>query len=127
MSPTEVVTPEQLLRLMDVLDRDNEAGRLTLIHRMGASKIESALPPLLSTGAAREDSAAEAGLCAGLAAARVLRGVAERSSTGAWFGVVEQAAKRLAASARAQRRSAGISIRGIAIVRSSWSASEARF
>jgi 3-deoxy-7-phosphoheptulonate synthase len=42
------VTPEQLLRLMDVLDRDNEAGRLTLIHRMGASKIESALPPLLS-------------------------------------------------------------------------------
>ncbi len=36
------VTPEQLLRLLDVLDPDNEPGRLTLIHRMGAAKIEDA-------------------------------------------------------------------------------------
>lgn len=42
------VTPDQLLRLIDVLDPDNDPGRLTLIHRMGASKIESALPPLLA-------------------------------------------------------------------------------
>ena len=42
------VTPDQLLRLVDVLDPDRDPGRLTLIHRMGAGKIESALPPLLS-------------------------------------------------------------------------------
>ena len=42
------VTPEQLLRLVDALDPDGEPGRLTLIHRMGAAKIESALPPLLA-------------------------------------------------------------------------------
>ncbi len=42
------VTPDQLLRLADVLDPDREPGRLTLIHRMGATKIESALPPLLA-------------------------------------------------------------------------------
>jgi 3-deoxy-7-phosphoheptulonate synthase len=42
------VTPDQLSRLVDVLDPDNDPGRLTLIHRMGAAKIESALPPLLA-------------------------------------------------------------------------------
>ena len=42
------VTPEQLLRLCDVLDPQREPGRLTLIHRMGAAKIEAALPPLLA-------------------------------------------------------------------------------
>ncbi|MEO5622117.1 MAG: 3-deoxy-7-phosphoheptulonate synthase class II [Dokdonella sp.] len=42
------VTSDQLLRLMDVLDPDRDPGRLTLIHRMGASNIESALPPLLT-------------------------------------------------------------------------------
>ena len=36
------------MRLADVLDPDNEPGRLTLIHRMGAAKIEAALPPLLA-------------------------------------------------------------------------------
>ena len=41
-------TPEQLLRLVDVLDPERDPGRLTLIHRMGAAKIESALPPLLA-------------------------------------------------------------------------------
>ncbi len=40
--------PERLLRLIDVLDPGNEAGRLTLIHRMGAANVESALPPLLN-------------------------------------------------------------------------------
>jgi len=42
------VTPDQLMRLVDVLDPDDEPGRLTLIHRMGAAKVESALPPLLA-------------------------------------------------------------------------------
>jgi 3-deoxy-7-phosphoheptulonate synthase len=41
------VSAEQLLRLVDTLNPDNEPGRLTLIHRLGASKIEQALPPLL--------------------------------------------------------------------------------
>ena len=40
--------PEQLLRLIDVLDPDNEPGRLTLIHRMGARHVADALPPLLA-------------------------------------------------------------------------------
>jgi len=39
--------PDQLLRLIDVLNPDNEPGRLTLIHRMGAAKIAQGLPPLL--------------------------------------------------------------------------------
>jgi len=38
---------EQLLRLVDRLDPDNEPGRLTLIHRMGAGHIGQGLPPLL--------------------------------------------------------------------------------
>ncbi len=41
------MTAEQLLRLVDRLDPDNEPGRLTLIHRMGAGQISQCLPPLL--------------------------------------------------------------------------------
>lgn len=41
------VSPDQLLRLIDRLNPHDEAGRLTLIHRMGRSKIETALPRLL--------------------------------------------------------------------------------
>ena len=40
--------PEALLRVLDVLDPDNEPGRMTLIHRMGAAQIQAALPPLLT-------------------------------------------------------------------------------
>ncbi|HOX72620.1 MAG: 3-deoxy-7-phosphoheptulonate synthase class II [Dokdonella sp.] len=40
--------PDQLLRLIDTLDPDNEPGRLTLIHRMGARNVATALPPLLN-------------------------------------------------------------------------------
>jgi 3-deoxy-7-phosphoheptulonate synthase len=36
-----------LLRLIDRLDPKNEPGRLTLISRMGADKVEAKLPPLL--------------------------------------------------------------------------------
>jgi len=42
------VTSDQLRRLADALDPEREPGRLTLIHRMGATKVESALPPLLA-------------------------------------------------------------------------------
>ena len=41
------VTPDQLLRVVDALSPDDEPGRLTLIHRMGASQIAAKLPPLL--------------------------------------------------------------------------------
>jgi 3-deoxy-7-phosphoheptulonate synthase len=41
------VTPDTLLKLADALDPHREPGRLTLIHRMGAAKIASNLPPLL--------------------------------------------------------------------------------
>ena len=41
------VTPDELLRLCDILNPKNIAGRLTLYARMGAGKITSGLPPLL--------------------------------------------------------------------------------
>lgn len=41
------VTPDQLLKLADVLNPDNEAGRLTFIQRMGAAKVSEKLPPLI--------------------------------------------------------------------------------
>ncbi len=39
--------PEELLRLIDVLNPANEAGRLTLITRFGADKVEQGLPRLV--------------------------------------------------------------------------------
>ncbi|MBL8247162.1 MAG: 3-deoxy-7-phosphoheptulonate synthase class II [Candidatus Competibacter sp.] len=39
--------PDTVLRLLDRLNPDNQPGRLTLISRMGADKIEVALPPLI--------------------------------------------------------------------------------
>ncbi len=41
------MVPDQLLRLVDALNPDDEAGRLTLVHRMGAGAIATKLPPLL--------------------------------------------------------------------------------
>ncbi len=41
------VQPDQLLRLIDVLNPEDEPGRLTFIHRMGAAHITDKLPPLL--------------------------------------------------------------------------------
>jgi len=41
------INPDELLRLIDVLNPDNEPGRLTLIARMGADKIKTHLAPLL--------------------------------------------------------------------------------
>jgi 3-deoxy-7-phosphoheptulonate synthase len=39
--------PDELLRLLDVLNPQNEAGRMTLITRMGAERIGAGLPPLV--------------------------------------------------------------------------------
>jgi 3-deoxy-7-phosphoheptulonate synthase len=39
--------PDELIRLIDILNPDNEAGRLTLIVRMGAEKVTEKFPPLL--------------------------------------------------------------------------------
>ncbi len=41
------VTPDQLLRLTDALNPENEPGRLSYIHRMGAAKVAERLPPLV--------------------------------------------------------------------------------
>ena len=39
--------PDELLRLIETLNPANEPGRLTLIARMGADKVETGLPPLV--------------------------------------------------------------------------------
>lgn len=41
------MTKDALLRLCDVLNPENEPGRLTFISRMGSEKIEDLLPPLV--------------------------------------------------------------------------------
>jgi len=39
--------PDDILRLIDILNPSNEAGRLTLITRMGSDKVKTSLAPLL--------------------------------------------------------------------------------
>ena len=41
------MTKEDLIRLCDILNPNNEAGRLTLIARMGHAKVDQFLPPLV--------------------------------------------------------------------------------
>ena len=41
------MTREHLRGLIQALNPNNEAGRLVLIHRMGASRVEEVLPPLI--------------------------------------------------------------------------------
>jgi 3-deoxy-7-phosphoheptulonate synthase len=41
------MNPDDLIRLIDRLNPENEPGRLTLIARMGAEKVAEKLPPLL--------------------------------------------------------------------------------
>src|SRR5258708_19529337 len=43
------LTPDELRRLTEILDPEEEPGRLTLICRFGADKVEAALPQLLRT------------------------------------------------------------------------------
>jgi 3-deoxy-7-phosphoheptulonate synthase len=45
-------TTDGLLKLIDTLNPENEAGRLTLISRMGAGKVGELLPPLVRTAKA---------------------------------------------------------------------------
>lgn len=40
---------EDLLRLLEILNPAREAGRLVLIHRFGARRVEALLPPLIET------------------------------------------------------------------------------
>jgi len=39
--------PEELIKLIDILNPENDPGRLTLICRMGADKVQEHLPPLI--------------------------------------------------------------------------------
>ena len=41
------MTPDELLRLIDILNPENEPGRLTIITRFGAEKVAAGLPPLI--------------------------------------------------------------------------------
>jgi 3-deoxy-7-phosphoheptulonate synthase len=41
------ITTDEALRLADTLNPQNEPGRLTLIHRFGAERVEQCLPPLV--------------------------------------------------------------------------------
>ena len=43
------MTADELKELIDILNPDNTAGRLTLIHRFGADEIKSHLPRLIET------------------------------------------------------------------------------
>ena len=52
---------DDLLRLCEILNPHNEAGRLTLISRMGAHEVERRLPPLLR--ALRQEGAKVVWLC----------------------------------------------------------------
>src|SRR5450432_1501080 len=45
VGPTQ--EPDDLLRILDILNPDNEAGRITLISRMGADKVAARLPALV--------------------------------------------------------------------------------
>ncbi len=40
-------TPEKLKRLLEILNPENELGRLTLIHRFGLPRIAESLPPMI--------------------------------------------------------------------------------
>jgi 3-deoxy-7-phosphoheptulonate synthase len=41
------MTPEWLIELIEILDPDDEPGRLTLIHRFGSHRVAECLPPLI--------------------------------------------------------------------------------
>lgn len=46
------MSADSLRQLIEVLDPEGEPGRLTLIHRLGANKIEEGLPPLIEAARA---------------------------------------------------------------------------
>jgi 3-deoxy-7-phosphoheptulonate synthase len=47
MKAGPTLEPDDLLRIIDVLNPDNDPGRLTLIARFGADKVEAGLAPLV--------------------------------------------------------------------------------
>jgi 3-deoxy-7-phosphoheptulonate synthase len=47
MKCSPALEPDELMRLIDTLNPENEAGRLTLIARMGAEHVEEKLAPLV--------------------------------------------------------------------------------
>ena len=47
MKAGPTLDPDDLLRIIDTLNPENEPGRLTLIARMGADKVETGLAPLV--------------------------------------------------------------------------------
>jgi 3-deoxy-7-phosphoheptulonate synthase len=53
--------PDELLRLIDILNPNDEPGRLSLICRMGAEKVERLLPPILR--AVKRDGRGAVWLC----------------------------------------------------------------
>ncbi len=55
------MSPDWLRSLLRSLNPDNEPGRLTLIHRFGASRIKGLLPPLIET--VREEGAEVLWVC----------------------------------------------------------------
>ncbi len=55
------MTPEWLLELLRVLNPDNRAGRITLIHRMGSGRVGELLPPLIE--AVRREGARVLWMC----------------------------------------------------------------
>ena len=69
------VSPDQLLRVIDVLSPDDEPGRVTLIHRMGAEGIL-----LFDTYAGAASIAERRGLISSAAAARVIDAAREELS-----------------------------------------------
>jgi len=50
------ISADELLKLLDVLNPNNEAGRITLISRMGKDKIHELLPPLVKAVKANQNS-----------------------------------------------------------------------
>jgi 3-deoxy-7-phosphoheptulonate synthase len=41
------ITPDQAVAITEILNPENEPGRLTLIHRFGASRVQACLPPVI--------------------------------------------------------------------------------
>lgn len=47
LKASQSLPPDELIRLLDILNPNNDAGRITVIVRMGADKVENGLPPLI--------------------------------------------------------------------------------
>jgi len=68
------LNPDDLIRLIDMINPDNEAGRLSLIARMGAGKVEDNLAPLVRR--VKEEGRTVAWIC------DPMHGNTEKSSSG---------------------------------------------